>query len=242
MSLAGPNVLVSSAGRRFGLVRAFQSAAIRHGGTVIATDREPRLSAACQVADVAVRVPPISDPSFTEETLALALTHNVGLVIPTLDTELDVFASVRSDWLDRGIAVSISDPGLVARCRDKRLTARVFEEIGISPLREVADDFPRFIKPISGSLSKDTHTVRSPLELSPRLMDQSRFIHQELIDNSVYREYTIDALYSTSGELTCAVPRRRLEVRGGEISKGRTEKGRILRLLQPRLARDETHE
>ena len=57
MSVAVPNVLISSAGRRVGLVRAFQEAVGPHGGRVITTDQQPELSAACQFADVKVRVP-----------------------------------------------------------------------------------------------------------------------------------------------------------------------------------------
>jgi carbamoyl-phosphate synthase large subunit len=35
-------------------------------------------------------------------------------------------------------------------------------------------------------------------------------------------EYTVDVLIDRSGRVVCAVPRRRIEVRGGEISKGVT--------------------
>ena len=91
------------------------------------------------------------------------------------------------------------------------------------------------MKPVSGSLSKDVHIVRGPEELPPRLEDRSAFVHLELIDTTVYSEYTVDALYARSGKLICAVPRRRLEVRGGEISKGRTVKGPVLDLVRQHL-------
>lgn len=232
MTVAGPNVLISSAGRRVGLVRAFQEAVRSQGGRVIATDLYPHLSAACQVADVAAPVPRIGGPAFVDETLALALRQGAGLVIPTLDTELATYAGVRDAWAEKGVHISVSDPDFVAACRDKRRTASLFEGLGISPLREVDSEFPRFVKPLSGSLSADIHVVREPADLHPRVEDRTRFVHQELIDTDAYSEFTVDMLYSHSGALLIAVPRRRLEVRGGEISKGRTEKGALLEMIR----------
>lgn len=236
MTVVGPNVLVSSAGRRVGLVRAFQDAVRPLGGRVIATDHCPQLSAACQVADTAAAAPRISDPAFVEETLDLALRHGAGLVVPTLDTELSTYASVRDAWADHNVHISVSDADFVATCRDKRRTAALFEGHGISALREVETEFPRFVKPISGSLSSDIHAVHEPADLHPRLEDRDEFVHQELVDAEVYSEFTVDMLYSRSGALLCSVPRRRLEVRGGEISKGRTEKGGLLEMLRNSMA------
>ncbi len=236
MSLAGRNVLISSAGRRVGLVRAFQEAVRPFGGTVIATDCEPELSAACLVADASAVVPRIGGPDFLPATRRIAEDAGVGLIIPTLDPELEAFAGVREAWRHDGLLVSVCDPALVRRCRDKRLTAGLFEELGIPPLREECVRFPRFVKPVDGSLSGDVHVLDTAADLVPRLADRRAFLHQELVDRSVYDEYTIDALYRDDGGLVCAVPRRRIEVRGGEISKGRTEKGALLDFLRPRLA------
>ena len=236
VTVAGPNILISSAGRRVGLVRAFQAAVAPLGGRVVATDHRPDLSAACQVADIHEPVARISDSAFVNETLHLALSHGIGLVIPTLDTELAAYASVRDVWAEQGVHVSIPDPEFVAACRDKRRTALLFGGLGISPLREVESEFPRFVKPISGSLSADVHVVRDQAALHPRLEDRARFVHQELIDRTVYDEFTVDMLYSRSGDLVCAVPRRRLEVRGGEISKGRLEKGALLEAIRDSMA------
>lgn len=231
-----PNVLITSAGRRVGLVRAFQQAVHPLGGRVITTDHNPALAAACQVADAAVEVPRITHPEYLSTTRAIVDAYEVGLVVPTHDLELLGFASVRDDWEARGIHVSVPSADLVRQCRNKRLTAELFESLGIPALREVSDGFPRFVKPISGSLSQDVHTVLGPEELTHRINDRAQFVHQELVDSRIYAEYTVDALYTESGELVCAVPRHRLEVRGGEISKGRTVKGPVLEIVRERLS------
>ncbi len=101
--------------------------------------------------------------------------------------------------------VSIPDVSFVEQCRDKRKTAQLFAGLGIEPLREVTDEFPRFVKPVAGSLSQDTHIVRTLSELDDRLKDATKFVHQELVDPAVYAEYTVDALYSIDGRLVSAV-------------------------------------
>ena len=50
-----------------------------------------------------------------------------------------------------------------------------------------------------------------------------------------FDEYTVDAYYNRRGELRCLVPRKRVEVRGGEISKGVALKGATYDYLLQRL-------
>lgn len=230
------NVLITSAGRRVALVRAFQEALHPRGSRVVATDVKPQESAACHVADSRRSVPRNDDPSYVDETLRVAIEHEVGLVIPTLDSELLALSEARPAFAERGVQIAVSDHPFIQSCRNKRRTARVFETLGVSPIREVKNTFPRFVKPVDGSLSTDVHFVHDREALPRRLEDRDRFVHQELIDRSRYREYSIDALYSDNGVLLCAVPRLRIEVRGGEISKGRTSKGPILDLFKEHFA------
>ena len=60
-------------------------------------------------------------------------------------------------------------------------------------------------------------------------------LFQELVPSS-WLEYTVDLYYSKSGNLLKCVPRQRLEVRGGEISKGVTRKGKVLQILKNHIA------
>ena len=140
--VAGPNVLITSAGRRVGLVRAFQKAVEPLGGRVIATDHRPGLSAACQLADAHEEVPRISHPEYFEATRSIAQAHGVGLVIPALDLELAGFAAVRDEWASQGVLVHVSDADLVAQCRDKRLTGKLFESLGVPPCSRYSTSFP----------------------------------------------------------------------------------------------------
>lgn len=233
---AQPNVLVTSVGRRVSLLRHIQHAvASTSGGKVIAVDLNPSLSAACQIADVAIPICPVTSPNYPNELLAICQQHSISLVIPTIDTELLVLAQLRDAWKTQyGITIVISEVDLVAQCRDKRQTANLFAQLGIDVPRELTRDcqeFPRFVKPVSGSRSIDTHEIKGPELLTDDLCNFERYIHQELIDTEKYTEFTVDALFNQRSELQCVVPRERLEVRDGEVSKGRTHKGRLLPYL-----------
>jgi carbamoyl-phosphate synthase large subunit len=46
----------------------------------------------------------------------------------------------------------------------------------------------------------------------------------EYIDQSENDEYTCDAYYGKDSELKCVVPRKRIEVRDGEVQKGKLRK------------------
>ncbi len=90
------NVLITSASRKVGLVRAFQSALARHGGgCVVAVDTSP-FAPALYLADRHFLVPPTTDPHFIDQIAELCQRESVGLIVPTRDEELPIFAAARS--------------------------------------------------------------------------------------------------------------------------------------------------
>ena len=156
----------------------------------------------------------------------------MGLVIPTLDTELATLASVRDEWARWGVHSSVSDPDLIAQCRDKRLTAHLFASLGVSPLREVSDEFPRFIKPVSGSLSSDIHLIRHQDDLHPRLEDRTRFIHQELIDSAeLLRVHGRRPIFESGGSGLCGATPSHRSPRWRDL-EGTNQKGPMLQAFR----------
>ena len=63
------NILVTSAGRRVSLVKAFQKElkSLYKNSEVFAADANPKESAACQVADGFFKVPKISKENYIEK-------------------------------------------------------------------------------------------------------------------------------------------------------------------------------
>lgn len=236
------NILITSAGRRVELVKIWQDSARRtlgSGAKVYANDLVPYLSAACQVADEHFSICRCTDPSYPSRLLEQCLDREVCLVIPTIDTELQALAEARTTFEAAGVQVVVSDPELVRQCRDKRRTAALFASLSI-PTPKILDPlqltFPCFMKPVGGSCSQGIKPIPSAEHLAPIDTCNSNNLFQELVP-SHWIEYTLDLYYSKSGDLLGCVPRQRLEVRGGEISKGITRKDKVLQSLKNIVAR-----
>src|SRR5690554_347194 len=152
------NVLVLSAGRRVELVQAFQQALQRYfpESKVFTTDLRPELSAACQIADLSFKAPRVTAPEYTDFLYELCVKNNIGLVVPTIDTELQVLANSRDRFESSGINLIISSPELIAVCRDKRKTAETYARLNITQPKiyeRTNITFPCFCKPYDGSCS-----------------------------------------------------------------------------------------
>jgi carbamoyl-phosphate synthase large subunit len=233
------NVLVLSAGRRVELVEEFQFdlKTIFPDGKVYCTDMHPQLSSACIVADGHFDVPRVTDPSYVGQILDICTQNNIGLVVPTIDTELELLSKQRHKFDCLGIHVLISEPEFVAQCRDKRKTAGLFEQLRVDQPRILDKEslsFPCFCKPYDGSCSKGALAISSEHELTPELLSDPKNMFMELVPKT-YCEYTIDGYYTRNGVLKCLVPRKRLEVRGGEVSKGLTKKNFVYDYLLERV-------
>ena len=59
----------------------------------------------------------------------------------------------------------------------------------------------------------------------------------QLIDiENEFSEFTVDMYYDRQGRLKCTIPRKRLEVRTGEVSKGITRKNSLYQTLLEKMA------
>ncbi|MBF0803996.1 MULTISPECIES: ATP-grasp domain-containing protein [unclassified Neisseria] len=236
------NILILSAGRRVELVQNFQTEAARFsdGIQVLATDLNPRMSPACHAADGAFSVPPIAAANYIDNIFDLARQQGIGLIIPTIDTELQKLADARSRFEAAGIHIVVSDSELVALCRDKRATAGLFERCGIATPEIYGREnltFPCFAKPYDGSRSIGAKYIHTAEDLSYDLLKDPKTIFCQYIDiTNEFTEFTVDLYYDRSGRLKCAVPRERLEVRSGEVSKGATRRNGLYTLLAGKMA------
>lgn len=240
MTKLNKNVLLLSAGRRVELLQSFKKElqARAPGAMVFATDLRPSLSAACHVADGAFAVPRVTAEDYMSRLLEICVSNDIGLVVPTIDTELLGLAQARSKFSAEGIQIVISDEPLIQDCRDKRKTALLFEGLGIAApkLMEKHDlTFPCFAKPYDGSRSVGAAMLASPSDLTEQMREDPKLMFMEYID-STHDEYTVDAYFDQTGRLRCLVPRHRIEVRDGEINKGVTRKNHVYSYLRERMA------
>jgi carbamoyl-phosphate synthase large subunit len=234
------NILITSAGRRVSLVKAFQKELkkVNAQAQVIATDSNPLLAAACHVADAHFQVPRLNAPNYIEKLIEQCKLWHIDLVIPTIDTELFLLSKNRELLEKNQIQVLVSSSDFIEKCRDKRIIHEFFKSNGISVAQEYPKNnfpIPMFIKPSDGSRSVNTFLITSKDELKEHHLKNDKMMFLEYLDHKVYDEYTCDLYYSKDHFLKCAVPRKRLETRDGEVSKGLTRRNALVPYLQKHL-------
>ncbi|MEM8946013.1 MAG: ATP-grasp domain-containing protein [Planctomycetota bacterium] len=217
------NVLISSAGRRGALVKILRESVAKRGGKVFAIDASD-WSAACRLADDWKQVPRCGDPAFISTVLDHCQRNDIRLVIPTIDPELPVYARQRDLFRQHGISIAVSSPETIKISSDKLATDRFLAATGLPGVVRVdpakAATYPLIVKPRFGSASSGVQIVQDREELDFFVKRTSKPIVQQLASGD---EYTVNFYVDLNQQCRVAVPHRRVETRGGEVSKCVTE-------------------
>lgn len=216
--------------------RALRGLGLR--GEVMAADMS-RLSSAFHAADRAFEVPPCTDPAFVPRLVDLCRDARVALVVPTIDPELGVYARSREVFREIGTTVAISSPEVIEIAEDKVRTHDWLRGNGFPTVRQTGVEaalaegwtFPLLAKPRRGSAARGVTVVRDRAQLRAVTRGDD-YVVQSIAPGN---EYTIDVLADRDGRALCAVPRRRFEVRAGEVSKGMTVRSETLEDLACRV-------
>jgi len=227
------NVLFTCIGRRVSLLGSFRRAArqLKVPARFLGTDAS-ELSAALQLCDKKLLVKPISDPGYIPQLLEIVKKNKIVLLIPTIDTDLAILAKNKTRFAKLGCRVLISEPEVVRTCQDKRETYRFLRSNGFdapatmgvrTALAKRALKWPVLAKPWDGAAGKGVTVVNNRKELVVFSKRIPNCIVQEFIEGV---EYTCDVYVDFGMKVRCVVPRRRIEVRAGEVSKGRVVKNR----------------
>ena len=195
------NVLLTSAGRRIGLIKCFKDVVHKSGGKIFAGDIDG-LAPALFFADFPKKLPRVSDKGYIPQLLELVKNDGIKLIVPTIDYDLPVLASwqgefIKSNFGNKGFAVPRS--WLPDQINMKKLPNYLF------------------VKPRNGSASQNTFSVGKQ-DLAQILSFVPKPIVQE---NIKAKEITVDALLDFSGRLIHYVPRLRIRL-GGESIQGVT--------------------
>jgi carbamoyl-phosphate synthase large subunit len=234
------NILMTAASRRVPLLRAFQAALHAHGrGKVVVTDIDPS-SPAVHLADRAYRVPISSDPGYVDALLEICAGEKIGLVVPTIDDELEIVANARPRFEAAGAVLACSPAETAALCNDKYRTCAHLTAHGVDAAvswlpGEIPADAPEtlFIKPRVGRGGVGAHLIRNRRELDFFLDYVSNPVVQEFLEGP---EFTIDIFWDWDGKPLSIVPRERALVRAGVIDRGRTVRNPALMELGKRVA------
>ncbi|QWX84791.1 ATP-grasp domain-containing protein [Cellulophaga sp. HaHaR_3_176] len=235
------NILITSAGKRVSLVKSFKQELIKlyPNGKVIAVDLQPKLSAACYEADLAFEVPRIDSEDYFKELITICTKNNIKLIVPTIDTELMLLAKNEKLLLEYGIKTVISSENFISKCRDKNHIHNFFNEHNIEIAKQYSKTdykLPIFIKPVDGSRSVDTYTILKESDFIKYHFENDKLMFLEYLDHSEHEEFTCDLYYDKNSQLKCAVPRKRIEIRDGEVNKGKTENNSLVPYIKERLS------
>lgn len=219
---------VTGAGGAAGVV-TIQSLARRPDYRIVALDANP-LSAGFRFAHASHVIPMAREEGFLPTLLRIARQEGLELLIPTVDEELLPLAREREGFAQAGVRVIVSDPPAVAACLDKYLLYQKLAAASV-PVPQTwlphemtgKGTFPVIVKPRTGRGGRGVVECRTPAELEYALPRTEAPIIQEFLSGD---EYTVDCLSDMQGKPLGAVPRRRIEVKGGVSWRGATERAR----------------
>ena len=171
-------------------------------------DRSP-MTPVLHLADEGMLVPPVDDPAYLETLLEICRKHQVGVVIPLIDSELVTMAEARDRFAALGVRVLVSSPEVIRLCRDKQLTCEFLKAHGLGApavfsYEEALDGpFPLLMKPRFGSRGLGQHCLPDRPALVQREADRDVSVIQEYVCG---QEFTVDVYAGLTGVPTVAVP------------------------------------
>ena len=216
-------ILVTGVGRRVELMQAFREAASNMKIKLILVGADMAGTApALSYCDYYRQICAMKDPDYINQLLKICVEESIDLVMPTIDTDLQVLADNRERFAENDIGVMISTPDKIAICRDKNFTSDFFVSCGLLAPKPCNDyrlydgPFPCFIKPKDGSSSINAFKVDNAEALPSFAERVGDYIIQPFIDGT---EYTVDIFCDFEGNPIFITPRIRMAVRSGEVLK-----------------------
>lgn len=209
------NVLISSAAAKRSLIEGFRSAlqALNLSGKVIAADSDSEVPAA-RFADGFVQQPPDEDSDYADRWLSICREYQVDMLVPTRDAELIALSRLQPQLRASGVTVLTSPPEALATCLDKLAFYQFCVEHHFPVASRVNNpgiqDLPLFARHRTGAGSRSCFPIRTEADLD-RIDEQ--VLVQPFCD---WPEFSIDALFSLTGEPLQAIVRERVEVVNGE--------------------------
>ncbi len=218
-------------GRRVSLLESFRRASkhLKINASLLGTDTT-ELSPALQLCDQRFSVKPTTHAGYIKQILSIVKANKVNLLVPTVDLDLKRLAQNKSKFATLGCRVLVSNPEVIDICQDKRNTYRFLVKNGFdtaltisvrSALSKTNIEWPCFLKPWDGYAGRGNAVVKNRNELLFYAKRIPNAICQELVEGT---EYTCDVYVDFGMKVRCVVPRKRIEVRAGEVSKGQVAK------------------
>lgn len=158
-----------------------------------------------------------TDENVVDDILRIVIEHEVKIILPFVDGSISVAARCKEKM--PSLFIPVSDPDTSMLMFDKILAAKAFAEADIpmpTNYSVIDAEMPVIAKPRFGSASRGIQ-IFYDIEDLMHLKDISDYLLQEYIEDK--KEYTVDCYISKEGEILVTVPRERLEIMGGEVTR-----------------------
>ncbi|MBD5261765.1 MAG: ATP-grasp domain-containing protein [Bacteroides sp.] len=158
-----------------------------------------------------------SDPNVVADIVKVAREYEIDIILPFVDGAIEIASKVKQHL--PGVFVPVGDFEVNRTMFDKVAAAKAFEQAGLpipKTYSAINAKMPAIAKPRKGSASRGIKIFHTLDELM-QLENLSDYLVQEYIENR--DEYTVDCYISQKGEILTVVPRVRLEVMGGEVTR-----------------------
>lgn len=189
------------------------------GGKIVTTDIDLR-SAGFPLADESYVVPRADSEDFIFQAEEIIRKEGIEVILPTSGFDIFPYAKNKGLMDELGVILAFSDYEILKICRNKLDLYIEMGEIGFSTgwFARIPRMYPCFAKPIEGKGSRNSVYCedKTDFEYADRLAN-GKMLFQEYFPGP---EYSVDVLCDMYGTDIVAVPRIRIQTRGGISEKG----------------------
>jgi carbamoyl-phosphate synthase large subunit len=212
-------ILITSIGRRIQLIKHLKSDL-----ELVGVDCNDDIAGKFFV-DKFYKIPKFDNKNYINRLIEISKKENINMIIPLYEREFYLLCEERDRFTEIGVHILLSSKEIIEICNYKENTQSFFEDNNInSPKTYILEDlnkdleFPLIIKPSEGMGSQNVFKVKNRKELIFFSEYVENPIIQKFIDGE---EYTVDVLCDFKGRPVYIIPRKRIEVRSGEVSKSK---------------------
>ena len=216
-------VVITSIGKRVGLIKH-----LKKSFTVIGVDATEE-NVGKEFVDIFYKIPLCNSADYIDVLKNICVNENVKGLIPLYEGEFEILDRYRNEFKNIGTELILSDEEILKICKDKEktylwtvneniLSPKVYIDAEIEKIITYGDEekLPLIIKPRDGMGSSNVFIANTIKELEFFKEYVKDSIVQQYIKGN---EYTVDTLMDFQGNPIYIVPRKRDEVRSGEVSK-----------------------